>query len=153
VLYLLDLVGLLKYWVHSGKKFSQPIVEHRTWIFSALISNPTTEHNWEPFPFPFSQPVPWRFILTLSSHLVGFTSDHHSRYTIKKRNSFDLHPSLSHLTKYQIGVYYAGIRVFNHLSTPMKSIVNETEVFKKALKRFILDNSFYSIDEFFNFKE
>jgi len=34
-----------------------------------------------------------------------------------------------------------------------KSTVNEAEVFKKTLKRFLLDNSFYSVDEFFIFKE
>ena len=36
-------------------------------------------------------------------------------YTIKTRTSYNLHPPLSHLTKYQKGVHYAGIRVFNHL--------------------------------------
>jgi len=30
-------------------------------------------------------------------------------YTIKTRNSYNLHPPLSHLTKYQRGVHYGGI--------------------------------------------
>ena len=62
----------------------------------------------------------------------------------------ELHPPLSHLTKHQKDVYYAGIRIFNHLPTSIKSIANEL---KKTLKRFLLDNSFYSMDEFFNYKE
>ena len=70
-------------------------------------------------------------------------------YTTKTRNSNNLHPPLSHLTKYQKGVHYARIRVFNHLPTSIKSTMNETKVFKKTLKRFLLDNSFYSMDEFF----
>ena len=74
-------------------------------------------------------------------------------YAINTRNSYNLHPPLSHLTKYQKGVHYAGIRVFNHLPTSIKSIVNETKIFKKALKRFLQDNSLYSMDKFFNFKE
>jgi hypothetical protein len=74
-------------------------------------------------------------------------------YTTKTRNSYNLRPPLSHLTKYQKGVHYAGIRVFSHLPTTIKSISNETKVFKKTLKRFLLDKSFYSIDEFFNSKE
>jgi hypothetical protein len=45
-------------------------------------------------------------------------------YTIKTRNSYDLHPPPSHLTKYQKGVYCAGIKVFNHLPTSIKSTVN-----------------------------
>ena len=67
--------------------------------------------------------------------------------------SYNLHPPLSHLTKYQKGVHYAGIRVFSHLPTSIKSIANETKMFKKTLKTFLLDNSFYSIDEYFNFKK
>jgi hypothetical protein len=74
-------------------------------------------------------------------------------YTIKTRNRYNLHPHLSHLTKYQKGVHYAGTRIFNHLPTSIKSIVNETKDFIKTLKRFLLDNSFYSMDEFFNYKE
>ena len=51
------------------------------------------------------------------------------------------------------GVCYAGIKVFNYLPTSIKSIASDTEVFKKTLKRFLMDNSFYSVDEFINFKE
>jgi hypothetical protein len=79
--------------------------------------------------------------------------DNADLYSVKTRNSYNLHPPLSHLTKYQKGVYYAGIGVFNQLPTSIKSIVNETMMFKKTSKRFLMDNSFYSMDEFFNFKE
>ena len=41
-------------------------------------------------------------------------------YTTKTLNSSNLHPPLSHLTKYQKGVHYAGIRLFNHLLTSIK---------------------------------
>jgi hypothetical protein len=74
-------------------------------------------------------------------------------YTIKTRNSHNLHPPLSHSTKHQKGVHCTGIRVFNHLPPSIKSTVNETKMFKKTLKKFLLDNSFYSIDEYFNFKK
>jgi len=73
--------------------------------------------------------------------------------TIKTRNSYNLHPPLSHLTKYQKGVYYAGIRIFSHLPTSTKGRANETKEFKKILKRFLLDNSFYSMEEFFKYKK
>jgi hypothetical protein len=79
--------------------------------------------------------------------------DHAELYTLRTRNSHNLHPPLSHLTKCQKGVHYAGVGVFSHLPTHIKSIANETEVFKKTLKRFLLENSFYSMEEFFNFKE
>jgi hypothetical protein len=48
-------------------------------------------------------------------------------YTIKTRNSYNLHPPISHSTKYQKGVHYAGIRIFNHLPTSIKSIANVTK--------------------------
>jgi len=77
--------------------------------------------------------------------------DNAELYTIKTRNSYNLHPPLSHLTKYQ--VHYVGISVFSHLPTSIKSIANETKIFKKTLKRFLLDTSYYSMDEYFNFKK
>jgi len=78
--------------------------------------------------------------------------DNAELYTIKSRNSYNLHPPLFHLIKYQKGVYYAGIRIFNYLPASIKSIVIETKELKKALKRFLLVNSFYSMDEFLNYK-
>jgi len=72
-----------------------------------------------------------------------------TEYTIKTRNSYNLHSPLSHLAKYQKGVHYTSVRIFNHLPTSIKSIANETKEFKKAVKRFLLGNSFYSMDEFF----
>jgi hypothetical protein len=76
--------------------------------------------------------------------------DNAELHTIKTRYSFNLHPPLSRLTNYQKGI---GIRVFNHLPISIKSTANETKVFKKALKRFLLNKSFYSTDEFFYCKE
>jgi len=40
--------------------------------------------------------------------------DNVALYTIETRNSYNLHPPLSHLTKYQKGVHYAGIRIFTN---------------------------------------
>jgi hypothetical protein len=79
--------------------------------------------------------------------------DNAELYTIKARNSYNLHPHVSHLTKYQKGVHFAGIRVFNRLPTSINSIANKTKTFKKTLKRFLLDNPIYSIDEYLNFKK
>jgi len=95
-------------------------------------------------------PLSAQYIYSLLMFVVNNRNlflDNAELYTIKTRNSYNLHLPLSHLTKYQKGVHYAGIRVFTHLPTSIKSIANEAEMFKKTLKRFLLDNSFYSIDE------
>jgi len=100
-------------------------------------------------------PLSAQYIYSLLMFVVNrnLFLDNADLYSIKTRNSYNLHPPLSYLTKYQKGVHYAGIRAFNHLPTFIKNIANETKVFKKTLKRFLMDNSFYSMDEFFNFKE
>ena len=51
--------------------------------------------------------------------------------SIKTRNSHNLHLPLPHLTKYQKGVHYAGVWLFNHLPNSIKKTANETKVFKK----------------------
>jgi hypothetical protein len=43
-----------------------------------------------------------------------------------------------------------GIKIFNHFPTYIKCAANEIQVFKLALKRFLLSNSFYSTKEYFN---
>ena len=96
-------------------------------------------------------PLSAQYIYSLLMFVVNNRNlflDNGELYTIKTRNSYNLHPPLSHLTKYQKGIYYAGIRIFNHLPTSIKSIANETKELKKALKWFLLVNSFYSMDEF-----
>jgi hypothetical protein len=71
-------------------------------------------------------------------------------HTINTRHRFDLHvPSIT-LTKYQKGVYYSGVRVFNHRPQNIKSLSSNVKSFKSALKRFLLMGSFYTLDEYFD---
>ena len=60
------------------------------------------------------------------------------------RSANNFHLPITNLAKYQKGAYYTGIKIPNYLPT------NEIQVFKKTVKRFLLDNSFYFIDEYFN---
>jgi hypothetical protein len=52
------------------------------------------------------------------------------------------------LTKYQKGVYYTGIKLFNNLPPKIKSLNHDIKVFKPALKDYLLTHSFYSTDDF-----
>ena len=54
----------------------------------------------------------------------------------------------ANLTKYQKGVYYMGIKLFNHLPPKIKSLNYDIKVFKPALKDYLLFHSFYSVDNF-----
>jgi len=54
-------------------------------------------------------------------------------------------------TKYKKGTHYMGSKIFNHLPNRKKNLANEKKVFKKTLQRYVIENVFYSIDEFLNF--
>jgi len=45
-------------------------------------------------------------------------------YTINTRNSHNLHLPLPHSTKFQKGVHYTGVWLFNHLPTPIQKKKN-----------------------------
>jgi hypothetical protein len=54
-----------------------------------------------------------------------------------------------HLTKAQKGVYYSAIKIYNSLPQIIKKLSVDANKFKVTLKKFLLINSFYSLDEYF----
>ena len=88
-------------------------------------------------------PLSAQYIYTLLMSVVNNRNlflDNVDLYSIQTWNSYNLYPPSCHLTKYQKGVHYAAIRVFSQLPTSIKSVANGTKVFKKMLKRFLMDN-------------
>jgi hypothetical protein len=73
-------------------------------------------------------------------------------HSLNTRYTINLHLPTSRLTVFQKGPYYAGIRVYNHLPSYIKSMSNDMKLFKPMLKRFLLLKSFYSLDEYFNYE-
>jgi hypothetical protein len=71
-------------------------------------------------------------------------------HEINARQTFDLYVPTANLTIYQKGVYYSGIQIYNHLPTAIKDLSDYKNKFKLALKRHLLHNSFYSLEEYFN---
>jgi hypothetical protein len=62
----------------------------------------------------------------------------------------DFHvPSVS-LTKVQKGVYYSGISLFNSLPLNIKKVAHNINIFKHKLRNVIMENSFYSVEEYFD---
>jgi hypothetical protein len=64
----------------------------------------------------------------------------------------NLHPPTANLTKFQKGVYYSAIKIFNNLPHEIKDFVNDILLFRNALKRFLLANSFYNSKKYFNYQ-
>jgi hypothetical protein len=71
-------------------------------------------------------------------------------HSINTRYGFDLYPPAIKLTKYQKGVYYSEIKIFNHLPQNIKNLSRNVKKFKLALKRFPLMGSFYTPDGYFD---
>jgi len=71
-------------------------------------------------------------------------------HKINTRQTSDLYVPTANLTLYLKGVYYSGIRIYYHLPTAIKDLSGDKNKFKLALKRYLLHNSFYSLEEYFN---
>jgi hypothetical protein len=72
-------------------------------------------------------------------------------HNINTGNNLDMHYQQSHLSVYQKGAHYTGIKVFNRLPVPIKQLSHDTKQFKMALKGFLYLHSFYSLDEYFKY--
>ena len=60
----------------------------------------------------------------------------------------DLHVPSVNLTKVQKGVYYSGITLFNSLPLGIKKVTHNTNTFKHELKKFLIKNSIYSVEQY-----
>jgi hypothetical protein len=81
-----------------------------------------------------------RNLFKLKSDIHGFIT----RYD----NDFYL-PSAK-LKLFQKGVFYSGIKTYSHLPKTIKELSQDVKQFRLALKRFIISNSFYSLEEYFD---
>jgi hypothetical protein len=77
----------------------------------------------------------------LNSDIHGFNT----------KNKSNLHLTPSRLTVSQRGPYYSGIKAFNNLPTYVKNHLQTKKQFKQALKEYLYANSFYSLNEFYNY--
>jgi thiamine pyrophosphokinase len=48
------------------------------------------------------------------------------------------------------GVFYSGLETYDHLPKTIKELSYDVKQFRLALKRFIVSNSFYSLEEYFD---
>ena len=62
------------------------------------------------------------------------------------------HPSVN-VAKYQKGVYYLGVKVFNMLPSYIKTEFDNPKKFKVVLQKFLQENAFYSLDEYFKLQK
>jgi len=73
-------------------------------------------------------------------------------HSVHTRFKINLHPPIANLAKFQKGVYYSGIKIFNNLPHDIKDLANEITLFRNALKSILLINSFCNSEEYFNYQ-
>jgi hypothetical protein len=57
------------------------------------------------------------------------------------------------VAEYQKGVYHLGVKVFNKLPSYIKTEFDNPKEFKVVLQKFLYENSFYSLDEYFELQK
>jgi len=79
--------------------------------------------------------------------LFKLNSDIHGLNT---RHDNDFHLPSAKLKLFQKEVFYSGIKTQNHLPKTIKKLSHDVRQFRFVLKRFIISNSFYSLEENFD---
>ena len=98
-------------------------------------------------------PLASQYIFSLLLFVVknrNYFTQNNILYDNNTRHRSDFHLPQVTLAKYQKGVYYSGIKVFNGLPRTLKDISSKPDKFKIALRNFLETHSFYSLDEFFD---
>jgi hypothetical protein len=80
----------------------------------------------------------WLFIVK-NRPLFNTKSDLHNFNT---RTRHDVHPPTANLTLFRKGMYYAGVKIYNHVPSTLKQLSHDVNKFKRALSGFLLANSF-----------
>jgi hypothetical protein len=86
----------------------------------------------------------------LNSFLNTYLRIFYSSFPFKKAKNTATNNT--NLAQFQKGICYIGVKICNHLPIEIKSMSNDTKSFKSKLTTFLLQNSFYTIDEYFELK-
>jgi hypothetical protein len=99
--------------------------------------------------FPFQSQYIYSLLRFVVNNLdqYQFISEVHNRNT---RQGSNLYQPSAHLSLYQKGTYYMGIKLFNSLPPQLKHLYNDHKCFKFALKDFLYCHSFYTLEEYFD---
>jgi len=98
---------------------------------------------------PFYLQYIFSLLLFVVKNIDKFTFDS-TVHSINTRHCSDFHLSAVHLTNVQKGVYHSGAKAFNSLPPGIKSLAQNIRRFKLTLKKFLLEGSFYTIQEYFD---
>jgi len=96
--------------------------------------------------------LPSQYILSLLLFMLRNKNQfqiHSEIHQINTRQRANLHQPSVNATKYQKGVYCVGVKVFNMLPFYIKAESDNPKKFKALLQKYLRENSFYSLDKYF----
>ena len=99
----------------------------------------------------FSQYIYSLVLYTINNKHVFDTNNKVHKY--KTRNINNLHHPIANLPQFNKAAYISGRKVFNHFPQYIKALTNDHKYFKSTLKRFLYHHSFYSMNEYYEYKE
>jgi len=139
----------------GGKPHSEKIFKIQKRVIRIITNSRARDSCRELFKKLEILPLYSQYIFSLSIFVIKnkhLFSTNYRIHSVHSRFNANSHPPIANLTKFQKGVYYSGIKTFNNLTHNIKGLANGTKLFQGALKRFLLSNSFYYSEEYFNYQ-
>ena len=96
--------------------------------------------------------LPSQYIFSLLVFVIknrGLFESNSEIHDLNTRSNHNLHLPSTNLTLVQKGVLYSGSKIYNHLSSNIKVLSNDSKLFKSILKSYLIEHTFYSLDEFY----
>jgi len=100
-------------------------------------------------------PLQSQYIFSLLMFVVknkDFFKTNSDVHCFNARSHYDLHIPAANLAVFQKGVWFSGIKIYNHLPPALKQLSYDISKFKVALKRFLFTNAFYTLEEYYSWK-
>jgi hypothetical protein len=97
-------------------------------------------------------PLPSQYVLFLVLFMIRNKNQFQVNseiHQINTRQHANLHQPSVNATKYQKGVHCIGVKLFNMLPIYTKAESDNPKKFKAALQKYLWENSFHSLDEYF----
>ena len=127
---------------------SEEIFKIQKRIIRIIMNSSKNASCWQQFKDLSILPIQSQYIFSIHLFVTKNKDQFLSNsqvHQINTRQTSDLYLPTAKSAIHQKGVYYSGIKIYNHLPTAIKDLSGYKNKFKLALKRNLLLNSFYSL--------
>ena len=88
-------------------------------------------------------------LLVFVNKNIGLFLSNSEIHDMNTHFNYNLHRPSTDLTLVQKGVLYSGSKIYNHIPSNFKVLSNDGEPFNSTLKSYLIEHTFYSLDEFY----